>query len=181
MRTIVFLVLAVAVGVAGAPVFLVHSCSSARFDCALVMCGGERNNLGRFQGGRQLLDQGRAGSVLIPALLRMEFPENITEKMARAGSSKVRLLSQRVSVPVVHGHRLRLFGRSFRIFEHTHLELLTGRRMMEKLGYRSAVIVSSPYQMRRLQLIANKVFGDDFLIGFAPTPFEEYDVIGCYS
>ena len=52
--------------------------------------------------------------------------------------------------------------------------MLLGKRMMDKLGYRSAIIVSSPYHMRRLKLIAGKVFGDgDYRIGFEPTPFEK--------
>lgn len=42
------------------------------------------------------------------------------------------------------------------------------------------MIVSSPYHMRRLKLIADKVFGDgDYRVGFEATPFEEYGVLNC--
>ena len=71
-------------------------------------------------------------------------------------------------------------GRRYRVFENTHLEMIKGKKIMDKLGYRSAIIVSSPYHMRRLQLIAGKVFGDDYRIGFQATPFEEYDTLGCF-
>ena len=47
--------------------------------------------------------------------------------------------------------------------------MIKGKKIMDKLGYRSTIIVSSPYHMRRLQLIAGKVFGDDYQIGFQAT------------
>ena len=58
--------------------------------------------------------------------------------------------------------------------------MIKGKKIMDKLGYRSTIIVSSPYHMRRLQLIAGKVFGDDYQIGFQATPFEKYDTLGCF-
>ncbi|MCD6532570.1 MAG: YdcF family protein, partial [Deltaproteobacteria bacterium] len=65
-------------------------------------------------------------------------------------------------------------------FENTHLEMIMGKKIMDKLGYRSAIIVSSPYHMRRLQLIAGKVFGNDYQVGFTATPFEKFGTLGCF-
>ncbi|HBO69113.1 MAG TPA: hypothetical protein DD658_02800 [Deltaproteobacteria bacterium] len=44
-------------------------------------------------------------------------------------------------------------------YENTHVEALEAKRMMDELGLRSAILVSSPYHTRRLGLIARKVFG----------------------
>ena len=44
-----------------------------------------------------------------------------------------------------------------------------GRRMMDKLGYHSVIIVSSAYHMLRLRLIAGRVFaGGNYEVGFEP-------------
>jgi uncharacterized SAM-binding protein YcdF (DUF218 family) len=45
-------------------------------------------------------------------------------------------------------------------FEDTHIELLEAKRMMDEAHLHSAILVSSPYHMRRIRLIAGKVFGD---------------------
>ena len=55
--------------------------------------------------------------------------------------------------------------------ENTHLELLLARRTVESLGLRSIIFVSSPYHMRRIKIIADRVF-DGFDTRFVPTPHE---------
>ena len=173
MKSFLYTFCVVIAGVIMAPAFLVHSRPVEKVDCAIMLVGGENDV--RFKGAEQLVAEVKASALLVPAHHRVLYND---KKESRSFSETQRIAAQAVPLG---GRRLRLFGKSWRIFENTHLELLTGRRMMEKLGYRSAVIVSSPYHMRRLQLIAHKVFGDDFRIGFAATPFEAYDVIGCYS
>ena len=42
--------------------------------------------------------------------------------------------------------------------EDTHDEALIARDMMERLGISSAILVSSPYHMRRIRIIAAQVF-----------------------
>jgi len=66
------------------------------------------------------------------------------------------------------------------LYENTHLELLLAREMMVKLGLKSAVIVSSPYHMRRLQLISGKVFVDGgYDIGLKTTSLKSYNPLHC--
>lgn len=43
-------------------------------------------------------------------------------------------------------------------YENTHIEALEARRMMDDLGVRSAMLVSSGYHMRRIRLISGRVF-----------------------
>ncbi len=43
-------------------------------------------------------------------------------------------------------------------YEDTHIEVIYARQMMEQEGYQSAIMVSSPYHMRRIRMISNSVF-----------------------
>ena len=46
--------------------------------------------------------------------------------------------------------------------------------MMDKAGFKSAIFVSSPYHMRRISIIANKVFGKkDYRLIFVPSRYEQ--------
>ena len=43
---------------------------------------------------------------------------------------------------------------------------------MERLGISSAILVSSPYHMRRIKLIAERVFGERPTVCYVPTRYE---------
>ncbi len=43
-------------------------------------------------------------------------------------------------------------------YENTHIELLEARRLMEENSLKSAIMVSSPYHMRRIKIISSTVF-----------------------
>ena len=167
MKILLSCLLMAGLGIVYAPVFLAYSHSFDKVDCIIVMVGGGSGY--RFKGAEQLVVQGRSEVLLIPAYNKMIFAE---------GSR----LSERenIHVATVVDKPVTFMGRKFRIFENTHLEMIKGKKIMDKSGYRSAIIVSSPYHMRRLQLIAGKVFGDDYQIGFHATPFEKYDTLGCF-
>jgi uncharacterized SAM-binding protein YcdF (DUF218 family) len=74
-------------------------------------------------------------------------------------------------------------GRRLDLYENTHLELLLAREMMVKLGLKSAVVISSPYHLRRLQLIAGQVFadGDGYKIGLKSTSLKSYHPLACWQ
>ena len=59
-------------------------------------------------------------------------------------------------------------------YEDTHLEIIDARKIMSGYGLKSAILVSSPYHMRRIKLIVMKVFdtnkGDFY---FVPTQYEK--------
>jgi len=59
-------------------------------------------------------------------------------------------------------------------YEDTHLELIDAERVMTSYGLRSAIFVSSPYHMRRIKIIALKIFdknkGNFY---FVPTKYEK--------
>ncbi len=56
--------------------------------------------------------------------------------------------------------------------EDTHQEALIARNTMERLGIRSAILVSAPYHMRRIKLIAGQVFGDGMTVCYVPTRYD---------
>jgi hypothetical protein len=56
-----------------------------------------------------------------------------------------------------------------RYFENTHVELLEAKQMMDALGLKSALCVSSAYHMRRVKVMADTVFkGNGYRICCAP-------------
>lgn len=57
--------------------------------------------------------------------------------------------------------------------ENTHIEALEAKKMMETLGLRTAICVSSPYHMRRIKLILDRVFkGKKYRISCVPAVTE---------
>jgi len=49
-------------------------------------------------------------------------------------------------------------NQSHRFYENTHLELIASKAMMDSLDFTSAIFVSSPYHLRRIKIMAGRVF-----------------------
>jgi hypothetical protein len=65
-------------------------------------------------------------------------------------------------------------------FENTHIEILEAKRMMDQHHLMSAIFVSSPYHMRRIKIMTDKIFrGNSPTIIFVPSRFEtvHYDLL----
>jgi hypothetical protein len=59
-------------------------------------------------------------------------------------------------------------------YEDTHLEISGAKKIMSGYGLNSAIFVSSPYHMRRIKLIAMKVFDTNKnVFYFVPTHYEK--------
>ena len=57
--------------------------------------------------------------------------------------------------------------------ERTHIEVLQAQALMALIGATSANFVSSPYHMRRIKIMAGRVFdADKYQIAFVPTACE---------
>jgi hypothetical protein len=57
--------------------------------------------------------------------------------------------------------------------ERTHIEVLQAHALMELIGATSADFVSSPYHMRRIKIMAGRVFdAANYQIAFVPTAYE---------
>jgi hypothetical protein len=53
-------------------------------------------------------------------------------------------------------------------YEGTHVEALEAKRILDERGFRSAILISSPYHMRRIRLIAGTVFGGGYALTYVP-------------
>ena len=86
----------------------------------------------RKKEARQLMEEGYAARLLIPALNQTGFklPDGF----------------DRSQYPDY--------------YENTHIEALEAKKMMDAAGYTSALFVSSPYHMRRISMISKAVFQD---------------------
>ncbi|MEN6294409.1 MAG: hypothetical protein ABFD07_20640 [Methanobacterium sp.] len=59
-------------------------------------------------------------------------------------------------------------------YEDTHIEAIDAKKTMTDFGLKSAIFISSPYHMRRINLIVSKVFnGDQSGLYFVPTSYEK--------
>ena len=57
--------------------------------------------------------------------------------------------------------------------EQTHIEMLQALALMDHIGATSVNLVSSPYHMRRIKIMAERVFdADKYEIAFVPTAYE---------
>ena len=126
---------------------------------AVILFVGPTYDL-RYREVVTLINEGKAEFILTPAFGNAVHPESTYQWNNLAGPE---------SDGICHK---RLFG-SIRLCENTHREMLRARSMMEALGLKSAILVSSPYHMRRIKIIANRVFGaEEYRLGFKPTRYE---------
>ena len=103
--------------------FLAYSYSIEKVDCVIVMVGDGSG--GRFKGAEQLLEQGRSEVLLIPAYNKVAFAEETG--LGEMGYVKMAPVCDK---PV------KFMGWRYRVFENTHLDMLKGKKIMDKLGYR---------------------------------------------
>ena len=166
------IVVALLAGVFRAPAFLVCERPLKKADCVIAMLGGDFGE--RKREAVSLIEKGVADVLLIPAWRQMVRYE---DGGRREAGKKTVMAAGRPQVSV------ELFGRRIDLYENTHLELLLAREMMEKLDLKSAVVVSSPYHLRRLQLIAGQVFadGDGYKIGLKSTSLKSYHPLACWQ
>lgn len=152
-RIVLFLAVPVLVSVLAillfAPGFLFPEDIPRKADAVVLFIGP--GNEARLDEARQLLREGYARYLLIPA-------RNEIHRLNGQG------VLERISKTVPRGNlilRVRLAANYGRHFENTHIEALEAKRMMDDMGLRSAMLVSSAYHMRRISMIAGRVFDAD--------------------
>lgn len=159
---IAFLVVALIAGLLFcAPRFLVYSSDCKSADAIVLLLGPDFS--ARHRHAKNLLYEGMADYLIIPAYgrtYRMELGEmTLVEQRPRKNIGRS---AGKTTIP--------------KYFEDTHLELLGAREVMKHFGRESALFVSSPYHMRRIQMMARKVFNPAPGLYFSPTPFEQAPV-----
>ncbi len=160
------------------PSFLLYSDTPASSDVVIHMVGGDDNEA-RANKAKSMVDNGYTGLILIPAwgkVLKYDselgFLED-TRAFARSAMSQKRMRQWRKGV--------------LKYPMNTHLEFLVALNMMKTLELDHALIVSSPYHMRRIKMIVEyetKGSGRQFLFvatdshkGFDPFWFADRDQV----
>jgi hypothetical protein len=142
---------------ATAPGFLIYSTPAiADADAVVLLIGPD--NRPRTRAAVDLVNQEKGRYLMVPANRFIAKPDlPVTEfNLARTYTADPD------NRPVYPKH-----------VEGTHVELLVAREMMDEAGLTSANLVSSPYHMRRIQVIADRVFDTGkYRLAFVPTPYE---------
>ena len=138
-----------------APHYLAYSDRPKKVDAVVLLLGQDFK--ARKKQSRFLINEGYSDYLIIPAYSRLY----------KASAKRTLLLTQTQ-------RRKGKDKQVYQLYEDTHLEILHAKTIMDKYGFRSAIFVSSPYHMRRVKLIADRVFeGKDRDLFFDPTRYEE--------
>ncbi len=160
-RTVLFILLTAAVAAAGmffAPGFLAYSTNYTKADAVVILLGPVFSD--RERHALDLIEKGMADYLIIPAYHKTLRLDQRTLKPVPDNPDKKEINSK--SKPVMPEY-----------YEDTHIELIEAKKTMKMQGLKSAIFVSSPYHMRRIQIMVNKEFDLPSEYYFSPTPFEK--------
>jgi hypothetical protein len=160
---LVFILVLLAGLVLYSPRFLLFSSEYKKADAIILLLGPDFK--ARQKEADELINEGMADYLFIPAYHK-------TYGIYDKGKVKY-LLPYLRSAQTANDNVIHPPG----FYEDTHVEIIEAQKMMSAYGLKSAIFVSSPYHMRRIKLIAMKVFdlnkGDFY---FVPTRYEKVPV-----
>lgn len=161
LKKIIFILIMVAVvlaaGMAYAPKYLVYSTNYAKADAVIVLVGPVFSD--RERHALDLMNKGMADYLIIPAY----------NKTYHVHQGVLKQISNKTEKNSIKGN---LDPAAPPYYEDTHLELIAAKKTMKMYGQKSAIFVSSPYHMRRIQIMVDKEFGNYSGYYFSPTPYE---------
>ena len=144
-----------------APYFLTCRDKPVKSEVVVLFCSGD--NKTRAMEAEKLMRERYAQYLIVPALGEMY-------QILADGKLNRITRDTRVVSPLSNVRKRPIYNKHY---ENTHIEALEAKRMMDEWGLRSALLVSSPYHMRRIRLIAGKIFDDrKYTIQCIPTSFE---------
>jgi len=138
-----------------APCYLTYSDMPEKSDAAVLFVGPDSKK--RYTELQLLLTEGYADYQIIPAYRNIRK----ASMLPTAPVTQAAISQQEKSIAKIK-----------RYFENTHVEALEAKKMMEAHGFKTAVFVSSPYHMRRIKIISEKIFDPSFHIVFVPARLE---------
>ena len=144
-----------------APRFLTYATNYAQVDAVIVLLGPDFS--ARQMHAKNLVDKRMANYLIIPAF----------DKTYRVEQGTMKILNGDPNNKSIHKNDKRVMPK---FYEDTHLELMKAKVIMNFYGQKSAIFVSSPYHMRRIQIIVDKEFDSFSKLYFSPTPFEKAPV-----
>jgi len=139
-----------------APHYLAYSDDAERCDAVILFLGPDYE--ARKKEAHRLIQEGFADYLMIPAHSKVLTPGK---------DEKLEILKQK-AVTAKRPSRCR------NLYEDTHLEALYAKDMMDRYKLTSAIFVSSPVHMRRIKIIADRVFDRKaYRLSFVPTRYEK--------
>jgi hypothetical protein len=143
-----------------APTYLTYADHPVRSDVVILFIGPDYPS--RMKEARRLIQEGYADQLFVPA-----------------NGKKYRALRQEALVtlePVPGDIGKKVWKQSkspSRFQEETHWEAIKAKAMMDESGLKSAILVSSPYHMRRIKLIAGIIMNSSrYDLCYVPTRYE---------
>ena len=159
------------VGIAGvligilfyAPHYLTYSDKPRSSDAVVLLVGPDFE--ARKKEANHLIGDGYADFLIIPAYGRIS-------KATKDGTLKSVKKNRANRKNPARNERAAKSAQ--KIYENTHLEMLYAKAMIDEHGLKSAIFVSSPYHMRRIKIIAGRIFDQkDYELSFVPTRYEK--------
>jgi uncharacterized SAM-binding protein YcdF (DUF218 family) len=152
MLILVMVIAVLAAGMFYAPRYLAYSTNYAKVDAVIILLGPDSS--ARLRHARDLIKKGMADYLIIPAYSKTYYVDQVTLKPLPNKTDKN-------NHPILPQY-----------FEDTHLELIEAKKTMKLYGLKSAIFVSSPYHMRRIQFMVDKEFDHHSESYFSPTPYD---------
>lgn len=140
--------------VVSAPFYLSCEDTPTKADTVVLLIGPDL--AARKNKAHELITEGYADYLIIPAYGEI-FKASFTKELVPAQKkfSALKASPKRRD--------------DWKYYENTHREILTAGKMMKECGFSSAIFVSHHYHMRRIKLIAERVFGEsDCRISYVP-------------
>jgi hypothetical protein len=138
------------------PGFLYYADGLERADAVVLYSGPGQKH--RLQEARQLIADGYARYLIIPdfGIVSRSGEDGSLESLAPELWGQAQSL--RGTAPPVYS----------RYVESTHVEALEAKRILDRLGLHSALMVSSPYHTRRINMICARVFDRNYRFVVVP-------------
>ncbi len=157
--TLIIVAVVLAAAMFYAPVFLAYSTNYNKADAVILLLGSDFS--ARQKHAYELTQKGMANYLIIPAYNKTYAVDQGNLKQFPGKTVKNNINEK--NNPGVPGY-----------YEDTHLELIAAKETMKLYGQKTAIFVSSPYHMRRIQLMVDKEFDANSQYYFSPTPYESF-------
>ncbi len=176
-RAAIVLVVLLLIGFALSPRYLAYADPPGKADIIIQFVGSEQDT--RFREAAQLAREGHADYVFVPTLFSLlrtnqdrRVLSSIWFKDIKPGIDLPGSRSLKEKGPVYFPNIKRAY-RFPLYYEDTHAEVLLAKKAMDVCGFKKAIFVSSPYHMRRIKIIASRVFDSSYDIKLMPSRFEK--------
>jgi hypothetical protein len=149
--------------VLNSPRFLLYSTDYKKADAIVILLGPDFK--ARQKEANELVNKGMSDYLIIPAYHKVYGIHN---------KDKEKYLLPYLNSPKSGNHDVLSYPG---YYEDTHIEIIEAQKIMSGYGFKSVIFVSSPYHMRRIKLIADKVFKSrNYNFYFVPTRYEKAPV-----